>query len=122
MAIHGAVRSTGDLDLLVRPDPENAERVFRALVDFGAPVDARRLTVRDLAQPGTAYQIGVAPRRIDVLTEISGLDFDAAWSSHVSAEFGRLTVPFLGRQALLQNKRASGRAKDLADIELLGGA
>lgn len=73
----------------------------------------------DFARPGLVYQIGLPPRRIDVLTEISGLGFDEAWTSRVVQRVGELEVPFLGREALLKNKRASGRAKDLADLEAL---
>ncbi len=119
LAVHGYVRATGDLDIWIRPDPENAQRAWNALVRFGAPVEAMGLTVQDLASPGVVYQVGLPPRRIDVLTEISGIEFDAAWSSRVANPVGELAVPFLGREALLQNKKASGRAKDLADVEAL---
>jgi hypothetical protein len=119
LAVHGVVRATGDLDLWVRPDPENAERAWRALARFGASLEAMGLTREDLTQPGTVYQIGLPPRRIDLLTEISGVGFDEAWSSKTLKDVEGLQIPFLGRQDLLQNKRASGRAKDLADIELL---
>ncbi|HEY8019797.1 MAG TPA: hypothetical protein VIH93_01775 [Thermoanaerobaculia bacterium] len=113
------MRATEDLDILVRPDPENARRVWRALVEFGAPVEATGLTVRDLEKPDLVYQIGQPPRRIDILTEVSGLDFDEAWKTNKLAKFGDLEVPFLGRDALILNKRASGRLKDLADLDLL---
>jgi len=125
MASHGVVRATEDLDVLVRPDPENAERVWRALLAFGAPVEATGLTPGDLARTDLVYQIGQPPRRIDLLTEISGLDFDEGWRTRRIDRFGDLAVPFLGRDALIANKRASGRLKDLADLEILerqGGA
>lgn len=119
LAVHGVVRTTGDLDIWVRPDPENAQRVWRALAAFGAPMEAMGLTLQDLGKPGTVYQIGLPPKRIDILTEISGVEFDEAWHSKVLQEADGLTVPFLGRRALLRNKQASGRTKDLADLELL---
>lgn len=119
LAVHGVPRATGDLDLWVRPDPENARRVWRALVRFGAPLEAMQIDPADFARPGIVYQIGLPPRRIDVLTEISGLDFDEAWPSRVIQTVGEIDVPFLGREALLKNKRASGRTKDLADLEAL---
>ncbi|MDP9120215.1 MAG: hypothetical protein M3O15_02425 [Acidobacteriota bacterium] len=119
MAVHGVPRATGDLDIWVRPDPDNAKRVLRALVDFGAPVEAMGVTHRDLAVPGVVYQIGLPPRRIDILTEISGIEFDAAWPSRSTQTLEDIEVPFLGRDALLLNKKTSGRAKDLLDIELL---
>jgi hypothetical protein len=121
MAAHGVPRATGDLDVWVRPDADNADRVFRALMDFGAPVAALHLTARDLATPGVIYQIGLPPRRIDILTEVSGLEFEEAWSSRFSQIVDGIEVPFLGRDALLRNKKATGRAKDLLDIKLLGG-
>lgn len=119
LAAHGIVRATEDLDILVRPDPENARRVWRALVAFGAPVEATGLSVEDLAKPDLVYQIGQPPRRIDILTDVSGLDFDTAWKTHRVAALGDLAVPFLGRKALIVNKRASGRLQDLADLEIL---
>lgn len=79
------------------------------------------LTIEDLSRPGIVYQIGLPPRRIDILTEISGVSFEEAWPSRVLEKVGDLRVPFLGREALLRNKKASGRAKDLADVESLEG-
>jgi hypothetical protein len=119
LAVHGVPRATGDLDIWVRPDPGNAARVLRSLIEFGAPVEAMGVSEHDLAAPGVVYQIGLPPRRIDILTEISGIEFDAAWRSRVDQQLGDLTVPLLGRDALLRNKRASGRSKDLIDVELL---
>lgn len=119
LAVHGVVRTTGDLDIWVRPEPENAERVWKALAYFGAPMEAMGLTLQDLSEPGTVYQIGLPPKRVDILTEISGVEFDDAWGSRILQEVDGLTIPFLGRQDLLRNKQASGRTKDLADIELL---
>lgn len=119
MAVHGVPRATGDLDIWIRPDLENAKKAWEALIDFGAPVEALNLSVTDLLKPGTVFQIGLPPRRVDILTEIDGVTFDQAWASRVLERIGNLDVPFLGREALLQNKRASGRAKDLADVELL---
>ena len=119
MAFHGVPRATGDLDVLVRPTPDNAERVWRALDAFGAPLEATGLTAADLATPGTIYQMGLPPRRIDLLTSISGVSFDEVWSTHVELVIEGAVVPVIGRDALLRNKRATGRAKDLADVEIL---
>lgn len=119
VGVHGVPRATGDLDIWVRPDAENAPRVWRALVEFGAPVEVTGLTPSDLEKPDMVYQIGLPPRRIDILTEISGVDFDEAWSSRVTSWVGDLEIPFLGREALLRNKKASGRPKDLADLDIL---
>lgn len=119
MAVHGVPRATGDLDLLVRPSEDNAERVLAALRAFGAPVDAHGVTAGDLCRPGTVYQIGVAPRRIDILTRISGVSFDEASLDRLVVEMEGLSIPVLGRAALVKNKRAAGRDKDLADLRLL---
>lgn len=119
LAFHGVPRTTGDIDIFVRPTAANAARAWKALAAFGAPLDASGVTAGDLTEPGVVYQIGVAPRRIDVMTEISGLDFDEAWASRVPAELTGRTIHFIGKDALLRNKRAAGRAKDLADLERL---
>ncbi len=119
MAIHGVPRATGDFDIWVRPSPSNAERVLRALSEFGAPMSAHGISVDDLKTPDTVYQIGLPPRRIDLMTGISGVDFAEAWSSRVRAEIEGLFISVIGRDELVQNKRASGRAKDLVDLEIL---
>lgn len=119
LAFHGAPRASGDIDLLVRPTPENAEKVFRALTRFGAPLAAHGMSARDFAMPGSVYQLGLPPRRVDILTEISGVPFDEAWSSRVFAPLEGRTVNVIGREAYLRNKLASGRPKDLADVARL---
>jgi hypothetical protein len=119
MAVHGVPRSTGDLDVLVRPDPDNATRVLDALRAFGAPVEEHGLKEQDLCALGTVYQIGLPPRRIDVLTQISGVPFDEAWAGRLVVTVGGLDVPFLGRESLVRNKRAAGRDKDLVDVKTL---
>jgi hypothetical protein len=119
LALHGVPRATGDLDVWVRPEAANAERVFRALVEFGAPVEAMGVAVRDLSVPGLIYRIGLPPRRIDILTEVSGIEFEDAWISRVTQTLDGIEVSFLGREALIRNKKASGRTKDLLDIDLL---
>jgi hypothetical protein len=119
MAVHGVPRATGDLDIWVRPDPENAQKVLRALVEFGAPLETTNLRAEDLTDPETVYQIGLPPRRIDIITDIDGVTFEEAWQSKVISQVAGLAVPFLGWDVLLRNKKASGRPKDLADIELL---
>jgi hypothetical protein len=113
------VRATKDLDVWVRPDPANAERVLKALTAFGAPL--HDLTVADLARPGLIFQIGVPPVRIDILTEIDGVDFAEAWPARVLTAFADQSVAVLSREYLLQNKRTSGRMQDLADVEWLEG-
>lgn len=119
LAIHGHPRATGDLDVWIECSDANAKRVYEALQAFGAPL--HDLTVRDLTTPGTVFQIGLPPVRIDVLTRITGVEFAAAWPDRSQARIDGLAVPVIGRDALLANKRALGRTRDLADIELLEG-
>ena len=89
------------------------------LARFGAPLESAGVAAADFAQPGAVYQIGLPPRRIDLLTEISGLTFDEAWASRITAEVEGRTVSFIGREALLKNKEAAGRLKDIADVARL---
>ena len=117
LAHHGRPRATGDLDVWVEPTPSNAPRVMTALASFGAPL--QDLAEEDFARPGIVFQIGVPPGRIDILTELTGVTFDEAWPGRDAGQFGDLTVNFLGREAFIANKRATGRAKDLGDIESL---
>jgi hypothetical protein len=115
LAHHGRPRATGDLDVWVEPTPANAPRVVGALAAFGAPM--ADITESDFARPGVVFQIGVPPGRIDILTELTGLAFDEAWPGREPGRFGDLSVDFIGREAFIRNKRATGRAKDLGDIE-----
>jgi hypothetical protein len=115
LALHGRPRATGDLDLWVEATPQNAERVMRALGAFGAPL--AEISAADFAHEGVTYQIGVPPGRIDILTELTGLTFLEAWAGRLRKPFGDVEVDFIGRQAFIRNKRATGRPKDLGDIE-----
>ena len=119
MAAHGVPRATGDLDVWIQPDPENAGRVWAALLEFGAPITALGLSEADLAAPDMVFQLGIPPRRIDILTSITGVRFEQAWPERRVYRIEELDLPFLGRSALLDNKRATGRAKDRADVETL---
>jgi len=120
VAVHGVPRATGDIDVWIDRVPENAVRVWRALSNFGASTAALALKPADLEVPETVVQIGLAPRRIDILTDVTGLRFDQAWNQRAVHEVGALAIPFLGRDDLVRNKRASGRYKDLGDLEALG--
>ena len=122
LAAHGLPRATGDIDILVRPTPANAERVMRALVDFGARVEAHGVETTDFQIEGMVYQIGVAPQRIDLLTAITGVSFDEAWSSRVPVKVDGVSFHVLGRDALIRNQRAAGRAKDVVDADALENA
>jgi hypothetical protein len=107
MAAHGVPRATGDLDVWVEPGEHNGPRVFEALARFGAPL------------PGVVCQIGLPPRRIDITTVIDGVDFAEAWEQRLEGSLGPVRLSYIGREALIRNKEAAGRAKDLADLELL---
>jgi hypothetical protein len=115
LAHHGRPRATGDLDVWVDATPANAPRVIRGLRAFGAPM--HQISEADFATPGIVFQIGVPPGRIDILTNLTGLTFADAWSEREQGRFDSLTVDYLGREAFLRNKRATGRTKDLGDIE-----
>jgi hypothetical protein len=116
LAVHGRPRATADLDVWIDATPDNATRLVAALADFGAPLD--RVSARDFSAPGIVFQMGLPPYRIDILTELSGLTFGEAWPTRMRAAFGPdLEVDYIGRDAFIRNKRATGRAKDLGDIE-----
>lgn len=117
VAAHGLARATGDIDLWVRRSEDNAERVWRALINFGAPLS--NLTKEDLTQPGTVIQLGNIPRRIDILTEITGVDFMTARSAQLVISLAGLQIPVIGKSHLIQNKRAVGRPQDQADVARL---
>jgi hypothetical protein len=120
MAVHGVPRATGDLDVWVAVSPENADRVLDALARFGMPLLAMGISRSDFLREDRVVQIGLPPRRIDLLTSISGVGFEEAWEGRITRELEGMEVAFLGRDALVRNKRASGRAKDRADLEALG--
>ena len=120
LAVHGVPRATGDLDVWVDRAPDNVARAWAALVRFGVPAESMGVSRRDLESPDTVVQIGLPPRRIDVVTGITGVEFQEAWSARVTQRVGTLEVPFLGRDQLIRNKRATGRLKDMADLEALG--
>jgi predicted nucleotidyltransferase len=110
-------RYTKDLDLWISTDVENAAAVFRSLQDFGAPlVD---MTEDDFAEEGYFYQMGIPPVRIDILMGIPGIEFDKAWANREEIDFDGLSVPFISKEDLIVSKRASGRAQDLLDADVL---
>lgn len=117
LAAHGAPRATGDLDIWIHATPENAAKVLTALRAFGAPLFD--LTVADLCAADTVFQIGLPPSRIDILTGISGVTFDDAWDRRITVSVGDLRIGTIGRADFVANKKASGRPKDLLDLELL---
>jgi hypothetical protein len=121
LAAHGVPRATADLDLWIEPTEANADRAWRALVAFGAPVEALGLQLADLVRPDQVIQLGLPPYRIDLMTSASGVAFAEAWAERLEGTLFEVPVAFIGREAFLRNKRASGRPKDVEDIRSLGG-
>jgi hypothetical protein len=119
VAFHAQPRFTKDLDVWTDPDEANASRVYEALRQFGAPL--HELTTADLGRPGTIFQIGVPPNRIDIVTAIDGVTFHEAWPEHDETTYGDQVVPVIGRAHLVRNKRASGRPQDRLDLAILEG-
>lgn len=117
VAFYGYPRYTGDIDFFIRADDQNASRVVAVLKEFGFS-DADKLATA-LTEPEKIVQLGWPPNRIDLLTSISGIAFDEAAAVAVSGEIDGVPVQFPSLDSLLQNKRASGRTKDLADVEQL---
>ena len=112
--LYTAPRFTKDLDIWVEPSPENAPKVQLALGRFGAPM--AEITLADLATPGTIFQIGVEPNRIDVLTSVEGLLFPEAWGRRKESAYGDVPVFVADIEDLIANKRAVGRPQDLIDV------
>ena len=120
LAFHGAPRYTGDIDLLVRPEPENARAVLAALADFGFA--SLGLSESDFLTPDRVVQLGVPPVRIDLLTSLTGVSWEEARAHRVAGHYGDIPVHFIGKTEYVRNKRATGRKKDAADLEALGEA
>lgn len=118
LAYHGAPRFTGDIDIFVQPSPENAQKILSALADFG--FGSLNLSVEDFHKPDSVVQLGVPPVRIDIITSITGVTWEEADKGKSQGLYGNVPVHFLGREQLIANKKATGRKKDLADIESLG--
>lgn len=117
MAAHGFPRATMDIDLWVEPSYANAEAVLRALRSYGAPL--HDLSIADLVRDSTVFQIGVAPRRIDIITGATGLHFAEAYANSVEASTDGIELRALSLDDLIKNKKATNRAKDAIDVEIL---
>ena len=108
LAFHGAPRFTGDIDVFVKPDHENAKLILNVLTDFG--FSSLDITIDDFQDQNKVIQLGLPPVRIDLITSISGVTWEEA----------DVSVSYIGKKQFIINKRAYGRKKDLADIEALG--
>ncbi len=118
LGYHGAPRYTGDLDIFIKPDPVNARNIMQALSDFG--FGSVGLTETDFNEEAKVVQLGVPPVRVDIITSITGVSWDQAWSGRVKGLFGDLEVHYIGREDFISNKRSLGRKKDIADLEAVG--
>jgi predicted nucleotidyltransferase len=117
MGAHGYPRATGDIDIWVEPSAENSERIYRAMIEFGAPL--HEIDATTFAKPDIVFQIGVAPRRVDIITTISGVGFDDAYQQRQTVAMEGLSIPILSLDDLIRNKRATGRDKDRLDADQL---
>jgi hypothetical protein len=118
LAFHGAPRYTGDIDILIKPDPLNAQRIMAALNKFGFGLVG--LKAEDFETPDKVIQLGIPPVRVDIVTSITGVSWEEAFSGRVEGKYGDVPVYYIGRQQFISNKQALGRKKDLADLEALG--
>jgi hypothetical protein len=119
LAFHGAPRYTGDIDIFIKSDAENAQRILSALDKFG--FKSIGLTIEDFENPEKVVQLGVPPVRVDIITSLSGVTWEDAYSGKATGKYGDISVYYIGRKQFISNKRPIGRKKDLADIEAIGG-
>ncbi len=119
LAAHGYPRATDDFDAWVWANSENAEKIVECLAEFG--FGSLNLTTDDFTTLDRVVQLGYPPYRIDIITSISGVEFENAWANRLVVDVDGMQVPFIGRDDLLTNKRATGRPKDLLDVERLTG-
>jgi hypothetical protein len=117
MGAYGYPRATGDIDIWVESSPENSKKIYQSLATFGAHL--AQMNEKTFSEKGIIFQIGVAPRRIDIITHIDGVNFQKAFASKEVIEIDGLKVPFISRKDLIKNKRATGREKDRIDADLL---
>ncbi len=118
VAFHGHPRYTKDLNIWIWLDPQNAENIIKALEQFG--FSSLGLTSDDFLEPGTIIQLGYPPNRIDLMTGLVGVDFESCYPVRVEEVIDGVVLPFIDRDNLKKNKKASGRHQDLADLENLG--
>ncbi|MGQ0814821.1 MAG: hypothetical protein ACT4O1_10200 [Gemmatimonadota bacterium] len=121
LAAHGYPRATVDIDIWIDPGADNARRVWQALAEFGAPLADLGIAESDFTRADIVAQFGLPPNRIDILTGVTGLDFERAWANRILAELEGVQVSVLGRADLITNKQATGREKDKFDVRGLEG-
>jgi hypothetical protein len=119
MAVHGVPRATGDIDIFFAPTPSNVQSLMQALTAFGAPIESHGVSEDSLLTLGTIYQLGLPPRRIDLINRIDGVSFAEAWDTRIYTKVDQLKLPVIGIDALRKNKESTGREKDKLDIILI---
>ncbi len=117
LGAHGYPRATGDFDIWVEPSKDNSQRIYHSLALFGAPLS--EISDTTFTEEGIIFQIGIAPRRIDIITRIDGVDFTQAYINKVIIDVEGLGIPFISKDDLIKNKQSTGRAKDLLDADFL---
>ncbi|MFH1846150.1 MAG: nucleotidyltransferase [Candidatus Omnitrophota bacterium] len=117
MGAQGYPRATGDFDIWVEPSPENSKKVYNSLAEFGAPLG--QINTETFIKKGIIFQIGVIPRRVDILTFINGVKFDKAYKDKENIKIEGITIPFLSKENIIKNKKATGREKDKLDVKYL---
>lgn len=117
LGVHGYIRATGDMDIWIGQSDTNIGNLLAALDDFGVP---EGIDANFFKEKGNAFRMGSPPIQIEIITEASGIDFGASYSNRVLIDTDGLQIPFLSYEDLVKNKRASGRLRDLADLEGLG--
>jgi hypothetical protein len=118
LAFYGAPRYTGDIDIFVKPDSENAKRILKVLNEFG--FGSVGIIEEDLISPNKVIQLGYPPVRIDIITALTGISWEEAYTQRVEGDFGGIPVYYIGKNQYISNKKSLGRKKDLADLEALG--
>jgi hypothetical protein len=117
MGIYGYPRATGDFDIWVENTKDNSERIYKALSQFGAPLT--EINPGTFSEKGIIFQIGVAPRRIDIISHIDGVEFKEAYKNKEEIEIEAIKIPFISKQSLIKNKESTGREKDRLDVDYL---
>jgi len=117
MGVYGLVRATADIDIWIAASTENSEKVYKTLQQFGAPLN--EVDRHTFVRKGVVFQIGVAPRRIDIITQIDGVDFKDAYQKRYETIIEGMIIPFIAKQDLIKNKESTGRDKDKLDAQQL---
>jgi hypothetical protein len=118
LAFHGAPRFTGDLDIFVRPTAQNARRILGALEDFG--FGSLNLSAEEFSTQDRLVQLGAPPVRVDIITSLTRVSWEQCFAGQQPGTYGDVPVHYIGREQFVVNKRATGRRRDLADLEALG--